>query len=267
MLYCWKAAHCRDCRRVHKEQERQAPCALGNTSIWRCGCSRCAAIKRALENAQRQHGCEQGKVVQRRCYTPSASYRYEVDSGKLVTVRDLVQRPADPYSMLVQTSVRTRDALVAQGRMELVPVREVRLPPKLAEDLASEAGPCTRGKRRKGGGGGGGVQRPLGSGHGELIPEDDPRHALALALLKGPEISEHFPEAAQDLQKVVLLSPGLLRLSMRLGHCRLAGREHSSNNTYFDVTPGLARQRCWKQECRAKAGFEIELDTPDELFE
>ena len=264
MLYSWKAAHCRDCRRTQKEQEREAPCALGGTSIWRCSCSRCAAVKRALNNAQQQHGCEQGKVVQRRCYTPSASYRYEVGGGRLVTVRDLVQHPADPYSMLVQTSVRTRDALVAQGRMELLPVKEVRLPARLAEDLRSEAGPTVGGKRKRGGGGG--VQRPLGSGQGELIPVDDPRHAAALALLNLPAISEHFPEAGQDLQKVVLLSQGVMRLSMRLGHCMLAGREHSSNNTYFDVTPGLARQRCWKQDCRARAGFEIELDTPDELF-
>ena len=271
MAYSWKAAACRDCHKLRRQAERAAPCEQpgGSGSVYRCPCVRCKGVKARMEAGRLQHGCNFGKIVQPRAYTPYGGYVYDPARHDLVKTRDMVARPEDPYQMLLATSVRIFDEHVHAGRANITPARAVSLPLAVEAMLDAEAGPVSAtGKRRRGrGGGGGGVARPLGSGHGELLPEQDPRHALVEALLATPEVKAHFPEAGDDLQKVVRLGDGRIRASMHLGHCMLAAREHASNNTYMDVTPGRIAQGCWDGDCRTKGSFEIALDTPHALFE
>lgn len=275
MIHSWKAGACRACHKLRRQAEREAPCeqagsSAGGRSVYRCPCHSCTGVKAQLEAGRLEHGCNFGKVVQPRAYTPYAGYFYDPAADKLVKARDMLARPGDPFQMLLATSVRIFDEHVRAGRANLTPAQAVSLPPAAKALLEAEGGAVTAtGKRRRGrgGGGGGGIARALGSGRGELLPDADPRHALVEALLATPEVRAHFPEALDDLQKVVKLGDGKLRASMHLGHCKLAGREHSSNNTYMDITPGKIAQGCWDGDCRNKGFFDIALDTPPALFE
>lgn len=268
MLYSLKAGICKDCKKQQRDAEREhGPCpeGKGTKRIWACSCRRCKTVQKAVKQGQGQHGCLRGKVVQDRCYTPVASYSYDVATARLLVERDYAESPADPCNMLLQTSVRVRDALVAQKKMELIPVRDVQLPRQLADDLQRQEADSAPGKKRKRKDGGG-MQRPRGSGMGHLLPEGDPKHAALEELLHSQAVTEHFPDAASDAQKVVQLGPERMRVSMRLGFCKIAGREHSSNNTFLDVTPGQVRQGCWDEECRHHPGFLIPMNTPMKLF-
>ena len=268
MLFSFKAAVCRDCSKLRRQAERAEPCARADEAraLYRCPCARCRTIKAALEAARAEHGCSFGKCVSKRCYSPYAGYAFEPATDRLTVTKDLVASPEPVYEMLLATSVRIFDVHLKAGRAPLTAVRKVALPPALRDELAAEGGPVGKRRKRKAGGGGG-CARPLGSGQGDLLDGRDPRHKAVEELLERPEVAEHFPEAAADLQKVVVLGPGRLRASMHLGHCKLAGREHASNNTFMNITPGLVAQGCWDSECRCKPHFEIKVDTPAALFE
>lgn len=74
------------------------------------------------------------------------------------------------------------------------------------------------------------------------------------------------------MQKVMRLGERRVRISMKSGFCRMAGRKHHSNNTFCDVTPGLLCSGAGTSSAATalpdrSISLALELETLDAIFE